>query len=83
MGNHLRAEFVKQAAHELAAKEDTIHRDVGQLWTATRGAAAASHRQGAWATGRNIADDGPRQLLWQGSVGWLRSHHFLYPQGQR
>jgi DNA primase catalytic core len=29
-----RAAFVKQAAHELAAKEDTIHREVGQLWTA-------------------------------------------------
>jgi hypothetical protein len=29
-----RAAFVEQAAHELAAKEDTIHREVGQLWTA-------------------------------------------------
>ena len=29
-----RTAFVKQAAHELAAKEDTIHREVGQLWTA-------------------------------------------------
>jgi DNA primase catalytic core len=29
----LRAVFVKQAAHELAAKEETIHREVGQLWT--------------------------------------------------
>ena len=29
-----RAVFVKQAAHELAAKEDAIHREVGQLWTA-------------------------------------------------
>ena len=29
-----RAAFVKQAAHELAAKEETIHREVGQLWTA-------------------------------------------------
>jgi hypothetical protein len=29
-----RAAFVKQAAHELAAKEDTIHHEVGQLWTA-------------------------------------------------
>ena len=29
-----RAAFVKQAAHELAAKEDAIHREVGQLWTA-------------------------------------------------
>jgi hypothetical protein len=28
-----RAAFVKQAAHELAAKEETIHREVGQLWT--------------------------------------------------
>ena len=28
-----RATFVKQAAHELAAKEETIHREVGQLWT--------------------------------------------------
>ena len=28
-----RAVFVKQAAHELAAKEETIHREVGQLWT--------------------------------------------------
>jgi len=30
----LRAVFVKQAAHEFAAKEETIHREVGQLWTA-------------------------------------------------
>jgi hypothetical protein len=30
----LRAVFVKQAAHELAAKEETVHREVGQLWTA-------------------------------------------------
>jgi DNA primase catalytic core len=29
-----RAAFVKQAAYELAAKEETIHREVGQLWTA-------------------------------------------------
>ena len=29
----LRAVFVKQAAHELAAKEETVHREVGQLWT--------------------------------------------------
>jgi DNA primase catalytic core len=29
-----RAAFVKQAAHELAAKEETVHREVGQLWTA-------------------------------------------------
>ena len=29
-----RAMFVKQAAQELAAKEDAIHREVGQLWTA-------------------------------------------------
>ncbi|HEY6369674.1 MAG TPA: CHC2 zinc finger domain-containing protein [Candidatus Sulfotelmatobacter sp.] len=29
-----RAAFVKQAAHELAVKEETIHREVGQLWTA-------------------------------------------------
>jgi DNA primase len=29
-----RAAFIKQAAHELAAKEETIHREVGQLWTA-------------------------------------------------
>jgi len=28
-----RAVFVKQAAHELAAKEEAIHREVGQLWT--------------------------------------------------
>ena len=28
-----RAAFIKQAAHELAAKEETIHREVGQLWT--------------------------------------------------
>jgi DNA primase catalytic core len=28
-----RAAFVKQAAHELAANEETIHREVGQLWT--------------------------------------------------
>ena len=28
-----RAAFVKQAAHELAAREETIHREVGQLWT--------------------------------------------------
>ena len=28
-----RAAFVKQAAHELATKEETIHREVGQLWT--------------------------------------------------
>ncbi|MGB8098487.1 MAG: toprim domain-containing protein, partial [Terracidiphilus sp.] len=28
-----RAAFVKQAAHELAAKEETIHREVGQLCT--------------------------------------------------
>ena len=28
-----RVAFVKQAAHELAAKEETIHREVGQLWT--------------------------------------------------
>ena len=28
-----RAAFVKQASHELAAKEETIHREVGQLWT--------------------------------------------------
>jgi hypothetical protein len=32
-----RAAFVKQAAHELAAKEETIHREVGQLWTALAG----------------------------------------------
>jgi DNA primase catalytic core len=29
-----RAMFVKQAAQELAAKEEAIHREVGQLWTA-------------------------------------------------
>jgi DNA primase catalytic core len=29
-----RAAFVKQAAYELAAKEETVHREVGQLWTA-------------------------------------------------
>jgi DNA primase catalytic core len=29
-----RAAFIKQAAHELAAKEETIHREVGQLWGA-------------------------------------------------
>jgi DNA primase len=29
-----RAMFVKQAAQELAVKEDAIHREVGQLWTA-------------------------------------------------
>ena len=29
-----RAMFVKQAAQELATKEDAIHREVGQLWTA-------------------------------------------------
>ena len=29
----LRAVFVKQAAHELAAKEEAVHREVGQLWT--------------------------------------------------
>lgn len=28
-----RAAFVKQAAHELGVKEETIHREVGQLWT--------------------------------------------------
>jgi DNA primase len=28
-----RAGFIKQAAHELAVKEETIHREVGQLWT--------------------------------------------------
>ena len=28
-----RAMFVKQAAQELAVKEDAIHREVGQLWT--------------------------------------------------
>jgi DNA primase catalytic core len=27
-----RAAFIKQAAHELAVKEETIHREVGQLW---------------------------------------------------
>ena len=32
-----RAAFVKQAAHELAAKEETIHREVGQLWTVLAG----------------------------------------------
>ena len=29
-----RAMFVKQAAQELAVKEEAIHREVGQLWTA-------------------------------------------------
>lgn len=29
-----RAMFVKQAAQEMATKEDMIHREVGQLWTA-------------------------------------------------
>lgn len=28
-----RANFAKQTAHELATKEETIHREVGQLWT--------------------------------------------------
>ncbi|HET9182937.1 MAG TPA: CHC2 zinc finger domain-containing protein [Candidatus Angelobacter sp.] len=28
-----RAAFTKQAAHELAVKEETIHADVGKLWT--------------------------------------------------
>jgi len=28
-----RAAFIKQAAYELATKEETIHREVGQLWT--------------------------------------------------
>jgi DNA primase catalytic core len=28
-----RAAFTKQAAHELATKEETIHADVGKLWT--------------------------------------------------
>lgn len=28
-----RAAFIKQAAHELATKEETIHREVGQVWT--------------------------------------------------
>jgi DNA primase len=29
-----RMAFAKQAAHELAAKEEAVHREVGQLWTA-------------------------------------------------
>jgi len=29
-----RMAFAKQAAYELAAKEETVHREVGQLWTA-------------------------------------------------
>jgi DNA primase len=29
-----RAAFVKQAAHELAVKEETVQREVGRLWTA-------------------------------------------------
>jgi len=32
-----RALFVKQAAHEMAAKEEAIHREVGQLWTVLAG----------------------------------------------
>jgi hypothetical protein len=28
-----RADFAKQTAHELATKEETIHREVGKLWT--------------------------------------------------
>ena len=28
-----RAVFIKQAAHELGVKEETIHREVGKLWT--------------------------------------------------
>jgi hypothetical protein len=51
-----RAAFVKQAAHELAAKEDTIHREVGQ--DGARGTAAGAHCKSACAAGGNIADDG-------------------------
>ena len=29
-----RAAFIKQTAHELATKEETIQREVGQLWGA-------------------------------------------------
>jgi DNA primase catalytic core len=29
-----RSVFIKQTAHELGAKEETIHREVGKLWTA-------------------------------------------------
>ena len=29
-----RSVFIKQAAHELGVKEETIHREVGRLWTA-------------------------------------------------
>ena len=32
-----RALFIKQAAHELAVKEEAIHREVGQLWTVLAG----------------------------------------------
>ena len=42
-----RAAFVKQAAQELAVKEETIHREVGQLWTALGDAAAGADQQEA------------------------------------
>ena len=28
-----RASFIKQASHELGVKEETIHREVGKVWT--------------------------------------------------
>ena len=40
-----RAAFVKQAAHELAAKEETIHREVGQLWTVLAELQREQHQQ--------------------------------------
>ena len=46
-----RAAFVKQAAHELAAKEETIHREVGQLWTALAELQRERISQDARATG--------------------------------
>ena len=50
-----RAAFVKQAAYELAAKEETIHREVGQLWTALAELQRERIAKIACAAGGNIA----------------------------
>ena len=53
-----RAAFVKQAAHELAAKEETIHREVGQLWTVLAELAAGADQEGAGGPPEEARDDG-------------------------
>ena len=41
-----RTAFIKQAAHELAVKEETMHADVGKLWAVRLGSCSGSGSPG-------------------------------------